>query len=83
MAATNFTLAGIPTVLVPARTDTRMISSSVVRQLVAGGHLEAAQELVPPCVRPALAALEMSSAGSLTGRDAGAPPALGLREAGE
>jgi pantetheine-phosphate adenylyltransferase len=62
MAATNLTLAGISTVLVPAHAERRMISSSVVRELVAGGRLAAAQGLVPPCVRPALAAADSRSA---------------------
>lgn len=56
MAAMNLALAGLPTVLVSVGTDTRMISSSVVRELVANGKLAAASELVPRCVRPALAA---------------------------
>jgi pantetheine-phosphate adenylyltransferase len=56
MAAMNLRLAGIRTVMVPASTQTRMISSSVVRQLVASGQLGAAQDLVPARVALALAA---------------------------
>jgi phosphopantetheine adenylyltransferase len=41
--------------LVPADQLTRTISSSLIRQLVAAGHIAAAQELVPACVRQALA----------------------------
>jgi pantetheine-phosphate adenylyltransferase len=56
MAAMNWRLAGIETIFVAANPETMMISSSLVRGLVDGGQLAAAQELVPACVRPALAA---------------------------
>jgi pantetheine-phosphate adenylyltransferase len=55
MAAMNLITADIPTTLVPADQLTRTISSSLIRQLVAAGHIAAAQELVPACVRQALA----------------------------
>jgi phosphopantetheine adenylyltransferase len=55
MAATNEVMAEIPTVFVPADHRTRTISSSLVRRLVDAGDLTVAQELVPTCVRQALA----------------------------
>jgi pantetheine-phosphate adenylyltransferase len=55
MAAMNEVMAEIPTVFLPADHRTRTISSSLVRQLVDAGELRAAQELVPACVRQALA----------------------------
>jgi pantetheine-phosphate adenylyltransferase len=62
MAAMTFRLAGIPTVMIPARTETRTISSSAVRQLVAGRKLAAARDLVPACVGRALAGRGSASA---------------------
>jgi pantetheine-phosphate adenylyltransferase len=55
MAAMNRLMAEIPTVLVPADARTRTISSSLIRQLVGAGEVRAAQQLVPACVRQALA----------------------------
>ena len=55
MAAMNRVLAEIPTVFVPADARTRTISSSLIRQLVDVGEVRAAQQLVPACVRQALA----------------------------
>ncbi len=55
MAAMNRVLAEIPTVFVPADARTRTISSSFIRQLVDAGEVRAAQQLVPACVRQALA----------------------------
>jgi pantetheine-phosphate adenylyltransferase len=55
MAAMNRVLAEIPTVFVPADARTRTISSSLIRQLVGAGEVRAAQQLVPACVRQALA----------------------------
>jgi pantetheine-phosphate adenylyltransferase len=55
MAAMNLITADIPTTFVPADALTRTISSSLVRQLVDAGQIVAAQELVPTCVRQALA----------------------------
>lgn len=55
MAAINLITADIPTTFVPADATTRTISSSLVRQLVDSGQIAAAQDLVPPCVRQALA----------------------------
>ena len=55
MAAMNLITADIPTTIVPADPRTRTISSSLVRQLVDAGQIGAAQELVPACVRQALA----------------------------
>jgi phosphopantetheine adenylyltransferase len=48
-------LAEIPTVFVPADARTRTISSSLIRQLVGAGEVRTAQQLVPACVRQALA----------------------------
>jgi pantetheine-phosphate adenylyltransferase len=55
MAATNELLAGIPTTLVPGDPTTVAISATVVRTLVANGHLGPAQDLVPAVVKAALA----------------------------
>ena len=55
MAAMNLITADIPTIFVPADPLTRTISSSLIRQLVDAGQIAAAQELVPACVRQALA----------------------------
>lgn len=60
MAAMNLHLAGIVTAMIPADLDTSTISSSVVRNLAATGHLQAAIDLVPPCVGDALAARAQS-----------------------
>jgi pantetheine-phosphate adenylyltransferase len=54
MAAMNLTAGLIPTTFLPANVTTRAISSSLIRELVAAGHVADAQELVPPCVRRAL-----------------------------
>lgn len=56
MAAMNLRVAGIPTVMIPAETDTCTISSTLVRQLIASGDAAMAAQLVPPCVGAALAA---------------------------
>ena len=61
MAAMNERMTGIATVFVPARPETMMISSSMVRALVGRGHVDAAQRLVPPAVGVALA--ERASSG--------------------
>ena len=55
MAAMNRLLAEIPTVFVPSDARSRTISSSLIRQLVGAGEVRAAQQLVPACVRQALA----------------------------
>jgi pantetheine-phosphate adenylyltransferase len=63
MAAMNLALADILTVMIPANIETRTISSSAVRDLVARGEIAAAGELVPTCVRTALAAMQSHSLG--------------------
>jgi phosphopantetheine adenylyltransferase len=55
MAAINRLLAEVPTVFVPADARMRTISSSLIRQLVSAGEVSTAQQLVPACVRQALA----------------------------
>lgn len=55
MASVNSNISGLATVLVPARAKTRLISSSLVRSLLAEGRLAAARDLVPPSVAVALA----------------------------
>jgi pantetheine-phosphate adenylyltransferase len=54
MLATNWAMAGITTAFVPSDPDTRHISSSLVRQLVGAGRVDAARDLVPACVARAL-----------------------------
>ena len=61
MAAMNLRLSGIPTVMIPAETETSAISSSLVRNLSASGDVATAAGLVPPCVGAALAGEESSS----------------------
>lgn len=55
MAAMNQHLAKIPTVYARVDGPTRTISASQVRQLLEAGLLQAACELVPAAIRPALA----------------------------
>jgi pantetheine-phosphate adenylyltransferase len=54
MAAMNQNLTGIPTIFVPVDVNTRSISSSMIRRLVADGQSTAVEGLVPPAVYRAL-----------------------------
>jgi pantetheine-phosphate adenylyltransferase len=54
MAAMNLATSAIPTMFLPAYQTTRTISSTLIRELTLAGQVEAAQELVPLCVRQAL-----------------------------
>jgi pantetheine-phosphate adenylyltransferase len=55
MAAINFEIAAIPTVLFPASLETVAVSSSIIRSLTLNGRLDAVRHLVPPRVGHALA----------------------------
>jgi pantetheine-phosphate adenylyltransferase len=56
MAAMNHRMTGVSTVVIPVDAGSRTISSTLVRQLVATGHLDAALDLVPASVGAALRA---------------------------
>src|SRR5262249_31143874 len=55
MAAINYALRAIPTVVFPAAPATAAVSSSIIRTLTLNGRVDAAQALVPPCVARVLA----------------------------
>jgi pantetheine-phosphate adenylyltransferase len=56
MSATNRALSGIRTVFIAPDPETRAISSSLVRCLIADGALDAAAALLPPAIRAAVLA---------------------------